>query len=615
MMDSTMKLDPMISDRWASRRWRSVGTLVLLMSGLLAGARAGAEGTQDPNDPRVGLAPGWRDAGEASSNITMRSHRDLPPGFFDPEGPGNRAYSNTDLAFRGDYAFVGNYNGFNVYNIRDPENPELQVSVVCPGGQGDLSVYGQLVFMSVEETRSRLDCGAPVSREEVPGVDPARFRGVRIFDVSDIRNPVQVAAVQTCRGSHTHTIVSDPNNDQRVYLYVSGTGAVRSGVELDGCLDIPSPDEPDTSFWRISVVEVPLDAPENARIVSEPRVFTNPETGSIAGLWDGGDHGPDTQESSQTTSCHDITAYPQIGLAAGACQGNGVLFDIRDPANPVRIAEVTDPNFAYWHSATFNNDGTKVIFTDEWGGGSAPRCLETDPPTWGANAVFDLIDEELHFASYYKLPAPQTELENCVAHNGSLVPVPGRDIKVQAWYQGGLSVFDFTDSDDPFEIAYFDRGPIDDTELRLAGYWSTYWYNGYIYGSEIGRGLDVFQLTPSEHLSQNEIDAANLVRYETFNVQEQPRVSWPASFAVARAYLDQIRRTSAVTEERIAELSAQIADAEEMVGGSSRRATLAEIATQLWADAGSLAGPAGGETENRIRALAGAMLDLAAVER
>jgi hypothetical protein len=545
----------------------------------------------------------------------MRSHRDLPPGFFDPEGPGNRAYSNTDLAFRGDYAFVGNYNGFNVYNISDPENPELQVSVVCPGGQGDLSVYGQLIFMSVEETRSRLDCGAPVSREEEPEVDSERFRGVRIFDVSNMRNPVQVAAVQTCRGSHTHTIVSDPTDDQKVYLYVSGTGAVRSGEELDGCLDVPSPDEPDTSFWRISVIEVPLNTPEDARIVSEPRVFTNPETGSIAGLWDGGDHGPDTQESSQTTSCHDITAYPQIGLAAGACQGNGVLFDIRDPANPVRIAEVTDPNFAYWHSATFNNDGTKVIFTDEWGGGSAPRCLETDPTTWGANAIFDLIDEELNFASYYKLPAPQTEIENCVAHNGSLVPVPGRDIKVQAWYQGGLSVFDFTDSDHPFEIAYFDRGPVDDTELLLAGYWSTYWYNGYIYGSEIGRGLDVFQLTPSEHLSQNEIDAANLVRYETFNAQEQPHVSWPASFVVARAYLDQIRRANALTEERIAGLSDQITDAEEMAGGSGRRATLAEIATQLWDEARRSATMAQGETDNRILALAGAMLDLAAAER
>jgi len=603
--------------RGALRTW-GISVLVVTFGGLLSPARAEAssfQGTDRLNDPRVGLAPGWRNAAEASSNISVRSHRDLPPGFFDPEGPGNRAYSNTDLAFRGDYVFVGNYNGFNVYNISDPESPELQVSVICPGGQGDLSVYGNLLFMSVEETRSRLDCGAPVTQVEEAEIDPARFRGVRIFDLSDINNPVQVAAIQTCRGSHTHTIVRDPDDDDRVYLYVSGTGAVRSGGELAGCVEARTPYEADTSFWRISVVEVPTDAPEDARVISEPRVFTDSETGSIAGLWQGGDHGPGTQESRQTTSCHDITAYPQIGLAAGACQGNGVLFDIRDVANPVRIAAVTDPNFAYWHSATFNNDGTKVIFTDEWGGGTAPRCLETDPPTWGANAVFDLIDEELHFASYYKLSAPQTELENCVAHNGSLVPVPGRDIKVQAWYQGGLSVFDFTDSENPFEIAYFDRGPIDDAELYLAGYWSTYWYNGYIYGSEIGRGLDVFELTPSEHLTQSEIDAANLVRYETFNVQEQPRVFWPASFVVARAYLDQIARANALTEERIAGVSAQLAAAEGMSGGADRRGALAEIATQLWEDARLSAEEMERAREDRIRRLAGALLDLAGAER
>ena len=599
------------------RTW-GITVLVVTFGGLPGPARAEApslQGTDRLNDPRVGLAPGWRNAAEASSNISLRSHRDLPPGFFDPEGPGNRAYLNTDLAFRGDYAFVGNYNGFNVYNISDPESPELQVSVICPGGQGDLSVYGNLLFMSVEETRSRLDCGTPVTQVEETEIDPARFRGVRIFDLSDINNPVQVAAIQTCRGSHTHTIVRDPDDDDRVYLYVSGTGAVRSGGELAGCVEARTPYEADTSFWRISVVEVPTDAPEDARVISEPRVFTDLETGSIAGLWQGGDHGPGTQESRQTTSCHDITAYPQIGLAAGACQGNGVLFDIRDAANPVRIAAVTDPNFAYWHSATFNNDGTKVIFTDEWGGGTAPRCLETDPPTWGANAVFDLIDDELHFASYYKLSAPQTELENCVAHNGSLVPVPGRDIKVQAWYQGGLSVFDFTDSENPFEIAYFDRGPIDDAELYLAGYWSTYWYNGYIYGSEIGRGLDVFELTPSEHLSQSEIDAANLVRYETFNVQEQPRVIWPASFVVARAYLDQIARANALTEERIAGVSVQLAAAEGMSGGADRRVALAEIATQLWEDARLSAEEMERAHEDRIRRLAGAVLDLAGAER
>ncbi len=599
--------------------WRRAGAAVsLLSSGVLALPLAGvaqnaASGGPAP-DPRVGLAPGWTDAGEAALNISLVSHRDRPPGFFDPENPGNIRYANTDIAFRGEYAFVGSFHGFNAYNIADPVNPELATSVVCPGGQGDLSVYGDLLFMSVEETRSRLDCGAPSPGEVEADVDPERFRGIRIFDISDMATPRQVAAVQTCRGSHTHTIVRDPGDSENVYVFVSGTGSVRSGGELEGCLDIPSPEEPETSFWRISVVQVPLGAPEEARVVSEPRVFADPETGSIAGLWQGGDHGPGTQETGRTTSCHDITAFPEIGLAAGACQGNGVLFDIEDPANPVRIAEVVDPNFAYWHSATFNNDGSKVIFTDEWGGGRAPRCLASDPPAWGADAVFDIVGRELRFRSYYKLPAPQTELENCVAHNGSLIPVPGRDIKVQAWYQGGLSVFDFTDSEDPYEIAYFDRGPIHETEPHLAGYWSTYWYNGHVYGSAIGRGLDVFELLPSEHLTQNEIDAANLVRYETFNAQEQPRATWPPAFVVARAYLDQLARSEGLPPSRIGDISRALDEAEGMAEPPPR-AALAELAVVLWDDAGRVSRGEESGDEARIQALAGAVLELAAVGR
>ena len=510
---------------------------------------------------------------------------------------------------------MGNYNGFNVYNVADPGNPELVTSVVCPGAQGDISIYGDLLFRSDQETRARLDCGVATEEEIESEVDPERFRGVRIFDISDVGNPVQVAAVQTCRGSHTHNVVSDPSDPDNVYIYVSGTSAVRSGDELEGCLDIASPDDPNTSFWRISVIQVPLAAPQNARVVSEPRVFTNPETGSIAGLWQGGDHGPGTQESRETTSCHDITSFPEIGLAAGACQGNGVLFDISDPVDPVRIFEVTDPNFAYWHSATFNNDATKVIFTDEWGGGSQPRCLATDPPTWGADAVFDLVGNELHFAGYFKLPAPQTETENCVAHNGSLIPVPGRDIMVQAWYQGGLSIFDFTDSENPYEIAYFDRGPMSATELMSGGYWSSYWYNGHIYGSEELRGLDVFELTPSEYLTQNEIDAARLVEYETFNPQEQPRVIWPVAFVVARAYVDQLVRADGLSESRIPEVSAQLDGAEGISDATERRAALAEVATQLWNDARRISDGTQPGDEERVRTLAGAVLDLAGVQR
>lgn len=597
------------------RRAAAVATALLSAGWLLlpvAGDGQNAATGGPVPDARAGLAAGWADAGEAALNVSLLSHRDRPPGFFDPENPGNIRYANTDIAFQGESAYVGSFNGFTTYDIADPANPELVTSVVCPGGQGDLSVFGDLLFMSVEETRGRLDCGAPPPDGEEPEVDPERFRGIRIFDISERTTPRQVAAVQTCRGSHTHTVVRDPGDSANVYVYVSGTGSVRSGDELGGCVGVPSPDEPGTAFWRISVVQVPLDAPEEARVVSEPRVFRDPETGSIAGLWDGGDHGPGTQETGRTTSCHDITAFPEIGLAAGACQGNGVLFDIADPANPVRIAEVVDPSFAYWHSATFNNDGTKVIFTDEWGGGRAPRCLASDPPTWGANAIFDIVGRELRFRSYYKLPAPQTELENCVAHNGSLIPVPGRDIKAQAWYQGGLSVFDFTDSENPYEIAYFDRGPIHGSEPHLAGYWSTYWYNGHIYGSAIGRGLDVFELVPSEHLTRNEIDAANLVRYETFNAQEQPRATWPPAFVVARAHLDQLARREGLPETRIGEVARALDGAEEMAAGAGRRAALGELATVLWEEAGRVSRGEESGDEARIRVVAGAILELAA---
>ena len=369
-----------------------------------------------------------------------------------------------------------------------------------------------------------------------------RFRGVRIFDVSNLEAPRQVAAVQTCRGSHTHTVVADPDDDENVYVYVSGTSGVRPSDELPGCSGLPPEEDPNTSYFRIEVIQVPLANPEDARIVSMPRLFADPETGEVGGLWQGGDHGEGTQESRLTNQCHDITVFPEIDLAAGACAGNGILLDISDPVNPMRLDEVVDPNFAYWHSATFNNDGSKILFTDEWGGGGQARCRSTDLPDWGANAIFDIVDGKMELAGYYKLPVPQSELENCVAHNGAIIPVPGRDIMVQAWYQGGLSMLDFTDGANAVEIAFFDRGPLSEEEMFTGGYWSTYWNNGFIYGAEITRGLDVFRLEPSEHLSQNEIDAANMVHVEEFNAQLQPLFTWPAHVAVAGSYLDQLER-------------------------------------------------------------------------
>lgn len=564
----------------ARRRALAAAGALLLGASLMTATAAVAE-----DDPRVDLPAGYLDAEVATSNIDLLSSTPRVDPFNAP--PGDFGFVNSDLAFSGDNAIVGNFNGFQVYDVSDPAEPTLRSSFVCPGGQGDVSVYGDLLFMSVEETRGRIDCGT----QGAPGsVNPERFRGVRIFDISDIDNPVQLPGVQTCRGSHTHTLVSDPNDAENVYIYNSGTSGVRSPLELAGCENAPASTEPVTTGnptqWRIDVIKVPLAAPETAAIVNQPRIFADPETGAFNGLQNGPTqplHPSGTRYSPNpnTNTCHDITAYPEIGLAAGACQGNGILLDISDPANPVRIDAVADPNFSYWHSATFNNDGTKVIFTDEWGGGTAARCRSTDQPEWGADALFDIVDGKLQFASYYKLPVPQTTQENCVAHNGSLIPVPGRDIMVQAWYQGGLSVIDFTDTANPKEIAFLDRGPINTpstTGLNLGGYWSTYWYNGNVLGSEIARGFDTMALTASDDLSANEIEAAGEVRFDEFNAQLQTGAVHAPSFAVAGAYVDQAERDGSLSGEALAEVREHLAEAEQLADGSAAdRAVVAQL--------------------------------------
>lgn len=559
----------------------------------------------DTNDPRAKLSPGLYDAGEISLGIKHISLLKKPAAFqlgtddadsdkvkqmLGSIGIGDMtkipkpdrlvlaqlSFANSDLAFQGNRLFMGNFYGMSIYDIADPANAKLLTSIVCPGGQGDVSVYKNLLFMSVEMPNGRLDCGTqgfapppppPAGQENnppLPAADKDRFRGVRIFDISDISNPKQVGAVQTCRGSHTHTLLVDPNDKKNVYIYVSGTSFVRQNEELEGCSDGMPDKNPDTALFRIDVIKVPVAAPQDSKIVSRPRIFTDEKTGAIAGLTDGGSHGDDgiLKRPNPTDQCHDITVYPEIGLAAGACAGNGILLDIKDPADPKRIDAVNDPNYAYWHSASFSNDGKKVVFTDEWGGGLGARCRANDPNVWGANAVFNLSDNKLKFQNYYKLPAAQGDSENCVAHNGSLVPVPGRDIKVQAWYQGGISLMDFTDSMKPVEIAYFDRGPIDPNVLLLGGFWSAYWYNGSIYASEIARGLDIFELTPTEFLTQNEIDAARSVRTPELNVQMQQMIKYPKNLTVAKAYLDQLERSKALSAEELANLRQTIRDAE-----------------------------------------------------
>jgi hypothetical protein len=614
---------------------RGATCAVLMALGLATGIAQ--QKPADPNDPRINLKPGLRDAGVAARGMELVSKRPRPEGFFYPRNPAGLAmsderasnatpqvpaptpaaptatapagapqpyapsasappgaggldFANSDLAFSGTHMVMGNFHGFNAYDIESARSPRLLASIVCPGGQGDVSIHGNLLFMSVEQTRGRLDCG---TQGVVETASKERFRGVRIFDISDIRNPKQVAAVQTCRGSHTHTLV--PKDKSTLYVYGSGTGSVRSGEELADCSGGDPSENPNTALFSIDVIEVPLASPEKARIVNRPRIFADEKSGSIAGLWAGGDHGPGTQRTSTTNQCHDITVYPEMGLAAGACSGNGILMDISDPVNPKRLDHVSDKNFAYWHSASFNNDGTKAIFTDEWGGGTRPRCRATDQLTWGANAIFDIVDKKMVFAGYYKMPAPQTETENCVAHNGSLIPVPGRDIMVQGWYQGGVSVFDFTDSKNPVEIAFFDRGPLDPTNLIIGGYWSAYWYNGNIYGAEISRGVDIFRLIPSQYLSQNEIDAAVQVRVDEFNAQNQPRIKWPATSAVAKAYLDQLGRNNAIAPERARAVRDALAKADELRTGKERNApqaleALTAVAAQVETDAKSKTG-------------------------
>ena len=586
---------------------------------------AGMTGS-DANDPRAKLAPGMYDAAETSMGLKHVMLFKKPDAFqlgtVNPDDPkvqktigllgvsdsskmakpvqlvfAQLAFANSDLAFQGNHLFQGNFYGINIYDISNPAKTSLITSMVCPGGQGDPSVYKNLLFMSVEMPNGRLDCGTqgfppappapepPAGEEKKPNPPPAqkdRFRGVRIFDITDVKNPKQVAAVQTCRGSHTHTLVVDPNDKDNVYIYVSGTSFVRQSEELAGCSGEAPEKDPNTALFRIDVIKVPLAAPEKAQVVSSPRVFIDPRTGALNALTNGGTHGKEGLEKPSTSNqCHDITVYSAIGLAAGACSGNGILLDIKDPAHPKRLDAVNDPNYSYWHSATFSNDGKKVVFTDEWGGGLGARCRANDPNKWGADSIFSLKDNKLSFASYYKLPAAQGDSENCVAHNGSLIPVPGRDLEVQAWYQGGVSVMDFTDAAHPVEIAYFDRGPIDPKMLVLGGDWSASWYNGRIYASEIARGLDIFQLTPTKFLTQNEIDAAEAVRVAELNVQNQERIEWPRTLGVAKAYVDQLERSQALPPDRIAALRQALQSAESSHMKPGELAKLKSLAPSL----------------------------------
>jgi len=632
---------------------------VLRRCGFAAVAVVAACGTPKPAtqpapnpDPRVGLKAGLTNAGEAVSNLKILAKAVSPPGFA--------GITNSDLAFIGNYAIQGNYNGPVIWDMTNPASPVMVTAYTCPASQNDVSVYKNLLFMSAEANNGRIDCKPGGVADTV---SKERIRGIRIFDISDIRNPKLVANVQTCRGSHTHTVLEDPNDRENVYIYVSGSAGIRSPNELPGCVrDTPDKDAA-SSLMRIEIIKVPVAHPEQAAVVNRANIFSglkatgthapapedvantkrladsvraaggfvakNPNTGNdmVMGQFfvrpqldsivkaRGGTGAPTAADSatlhanlqtivdrmiaaqgpalvpgvsaiSPFRQCHDITVYPSLGLAGGACEGHGFLLDIKDPVNPVRLDAVSDSNFAYWHSATFNNDGTKLLFSDEWGGGGAPKCRATDKKEWGSDAIFTIENRKLKFQSYYKLPAAQTDKENCVAHNGSLIPIPGRDVMVQAWYQGGISVFDWTDAAHPKEIAFFDRGPVDSLRMASGGSWSAYWYNGTIVSSEIARGLDVAELTPSQYVTQNEIDAAKTVRLEYLNAQGQPKFVWPPSFALVKAYVDQLERGKCLSASRVAAVRQDIASAERS-SGPARHDTLTKLASQLEADAKS----------------------------
>ena len=568
-------------------------------------------------DPRVGLKAGMTDAGVAASNMVLVGHG-AKSSMLDGEG-GARGltFANSDLAFRGNYVFQGNFSGFQIWDISNPASPTLRNTTVCTTGQGDPSIYGNLLFISSEGTGNRTDCSASGVADKV---SKDRMVGVRIFDVSDLSHPRKVMDIQTCRGSHTHTLVPDANDKGIVYVYVAGSAGVRPEDELAGCLD-GSADAPNSARFRVEVIRVPLAHPEDARVVGYGRIFNG-----LAPVTPHGNAPADLAAEARSTApaaagragppgprtgpnqCHDITVYPDAGYAGGACGGYGLLLDIRDPTNPKRLQAAGDTNFAFWHSATFNNAATKVVFTDEWGGGTQPKCRSDDPIDWGGDAIFSIVNGRMVQGAYFKMPAAQTSQENCVAHNGSLIPVPGRDIMVQGWYQGGLDVFDFTDANHPYEIAYFDRGPVDAAKLVTAGFWAGYWYNGHIIGTEMARGLDVFELLPSRYLSQNEIDAAKLVHFDQFNPQLQPKITWPAAFPVVRSYLDQLVRGNGLSRVRTVAIAAALNEAERM-SGTGRRAALEVIAGQLAADA------TGAADASRVRAMADAVSALANATR
>lgn len=580
-------------------------TLYALAALLVAAAPLAAQTYPKGDDPRDNLKPGLSDAGVAISGMRLLATAPKPAIFDTARG---LTFVNSDLAFRGNLVYQGNFAGFSIWDVSNPSRPVMLSAVSCITSQGDPSIVGNLLFLSAEGNGNRNDCAKGGVQDAKDGM-----AGVRIYDVSNPRQPRLVKNVQTCKGSHTHTVIPHPSDRNIVYIYVSGNAGVRE--EMAGCVAGTNPADTTNSLYRLDVIKVPLDNPSRAEVVTGARIFTGigprpRRAGQPAPQGNAAQSGP--------RNCHDVTAYPAMGLLAGACSSYGLLVDISNPERPVRLDAVADTNFSLWHTAVFSNDGSKVLFTDEWGGGTGPMCQATSMMEMGGNTVLTIgADRKMTQHAYFKLPSAQTAQENCVSHNGSLIPVPGRDIAVQGWYQGGVNVVDFTDPAHPFEVAYFDRGPIDappaagDTSRAarssrtIGGSWGAYWYNGKIISSEMARGLDILELVPSEHLTANEIAAAKLVVMEEFNPQSQPRITWPAAFPVVRSYLDQLIRGNGLPAARTAAIASAL-DVAERRTGSARTTALNALAAELDRDV------AGARDAARVRAMAAEIRRLAA---
>ncbi len=578
-------------------------------------------------DARNGLKSGVLDAGVASEGMKLVSFTPKSAEFDSTRG---LTFVNSDLAFRGNYVYQGNFAGFSIWDVSNPAKPVKAAAVSCITSQGDPSIYGNLLFLSAEGGGNRNDCGKG-------GVqDPKdHMAGVRIFDVSDPRHPKLVTNVQTCKGSHTHTIVPSKKDKGVIYIFVSGSGAPRPETEVAGCKAGTDPADPTNSLFRLDVIKVPLATPEKSEVVTGARIFTGMEpaprrAGAGAGRGGRGRGGdttgapaPPPPPPTGPRNCHDVSVYPEKNLLAGACGSYGILVDISNPEKPVRLDAVADTNFSLWHTAVFSNDGNKVVFTDEWGGGTSPMCQANSMLEMGGNTTLTITkDKKLKQGAYFKIPTAQTAQENCVSHNGSLVPVPGRDIMVQGWYQGGVDVIDFTDPNKPFEIAFFDRGPIDAPPLvdagppgaaraapargTIGGSWGAYYYNGLIFSSELARGMDIIELTPSDKLSANEIAAAKLIKLDQFNPQSQPKIVWPAAFPVVRSYLDQLVRNNGLAAARTTAIGSAL-NAAEAQTGAARRASLNKLAAEVAKDA------AGAKDGARVKTMGRAIKDLAAV--